>query len=238
MAQMAGANYQRLPVMDPVPNGDVVQNIPPTPTPPDDGGFELCIPANTPNACASWLESSTNFGSPVCDIAFCGNGAGTAAPHGGNNWAWLGGTGNPEDASISQSFTIPAEDLQSASLEFYLWTSVWSGNAGDYFEVTVDGTSVFSLSGADLVQPSYSAGYSLVRLNMSAFADDQPHTLQFHAVVAGGGTTTSMHVDDISMSVKYFYPVPGLSVPAAWLLTGLLGLFAGWRIRHRQSLSG
>ena len=48
-----------------------------------DGGFE----AGTPNP--FWTEASTNFGTPLCDEAGCGNGGGTSFPLTGSWWAWF-----------------------------------------------------------------------------------------------------------------------------------------------------
>src|SRR5687768_9202694 len=64
----------------------------PTPTPSctpsqllSDGTFE----AGTP--WAAWtIQTSTNFGTPLCSVGSCGVGGGTADPFAGSNWAWFG----------------------------------------------------------------------------------------------------------------------------------------------------
>ena len=53
-----------------------------------------------------WTESSTNFGTPICDVGGCGTGTGTG-PNSGSFWVWFGGIGAFEEASVSQSVTIP-----------------------------------------------------------------------------------------------------------------------------------
>ena len=54
-----------------------------------------------------WGQSSTNFGTPLCTVADCGDGGGTAGPRTGTVWAWSGGTNADEQATLTQSVTIP-----------------------------------------------------------------------------------------------------------------------------------
>ena len=54
-----------------------------------DGSFE----AGSPNP--FWTESSTNFLTPLCTLADCGDGLGTAGPRTGLVWAWFGGVDGP-----------------------------------------------------------------------------------------------------------------------------------------------
>ena len=59
-----------------------------------DGTFE----AGTP--WPAWTtQASTNFGSPLCDT-LCGDGAGTAPPYAGSNWAWFGGVAAAETGTL------------------------------------------------------------------------------------------------------------------------------------------
>ena len=66
-----------------------------------DGSFEAGPGAGT------WVEASTNFGSPLCDVPTCGTGTGTG-PSDGAWWAWFGGVAGSEIGSVCQNITIPA----------------------------------------------------------------------------------------------------------------------------------
>jgi hypothetical protein len=64
----------------------------------------------------TWDESSAIYGTPLCDVAGCGTGAGSG-PRSGTFWAWFGGfAGGHEEGSVSQQLRIPA----GAGLTFYL----------------------------------------------------------------------------------------------------------------------
>ena len=63
-----------------------------------DGGFELGSPSPV------WDESSTNFGSPICNTMQCGTFFGK--PFEGDWWAWFGGSPVLESGMLSQEVTI------------------------------------------------------------------------------------------------------------------------------------
>jgi hypothetical protein len=151
------------------------------------GGFE-----NGPLA-GSWAESSTNFPTPVCDLA-CGDGGGTG-PRTGTYWAYFGGTSLPEEAALQQSVTIPV----GATLDFYLEIPTSSGSAGDFLEVTVDGVQVFEATGSD----GPFVGYELVSIPLGPFANGGVHVLRFHSVTSSPRgvvvADTRFFVDDISI---------------------------------------
>src|SRR5690242_10237461 len=48
-----------------------------------------------------WWQSSTNFGTPLCTVADCTNGGGTAGPRSGNVWSWFGGVNFSLPGTIS-----------------------------------------------------------------------------------------------------------------------------------------
>src|SRR6188768_2996250 len=49
------------------------------------------LEASYNNPSGAWAQSSTNFGSPLCTVADCGNGNSTAGPRSGSVWGWFGG---------------------------------------------------------------------------------------------------------------------------------------------------
>jgi len=147
-----------------------------------DGSFE----GGSPNA--SWSEASTNFGTPLCTTAGCAGGA----PRTGSRFAWFGGASVTEDGSLTQSVSMPAGT--SATLNFYLSLSC-SGQAADYFEVTLNGTQVYVINGND---PSCSTGgYVQKSVDISAYLRTT-FTLALHSAV-DGPAVMSFFVDDVSI---------------------------------------
>ena len=55
-----------------------------------------------------WSQYSTNFGTPLCIIADCNNGGGTAGPRTGSVWGWFGGVPADEIAAVWQAVNFPA----------------------------------------------------------------------------------------------------------------------------------
>lgn len=154
-----------------------------------DGGFEAG--ASGP----AWTQSSTNFGTPICDLAACGNGGGTG-PRTGNNWAWFGGfAGGTEVASVSQNIIIP--NGASVNMTFWLEKSICDGQQ-DILEVRVDGNAVYSSSGTGL--PCGQVGYSLQSINLSSYANGQSHNIEiFSTTFSQNGGVSNFFVDDISI---------------------------------------
>ncbi|MEY3342619.1 MAG: hypothetical protein RL090_303 [Bacteroidota bacterium] len=154
-----------------------------------DGGFE------GGSGSTAWVQSSTNFGTPLCDLATCGNGSGTG-PRTGNFWAWFGGfPGGVETSSLTQTVVIPSG--ASVTMSFWLEQAVCDGPQ-DLLEVRIDGTTVFSTDGASNLCGLI--GYSQQSINLSTFADGQPHDVEFFSTTfSSGGGTTNFFVDDVSI---------------------------------------
>ena len=174
-----------------------------------DGGFE----AGTPNP--SWLENSTNFGTPLCTIGTCGQGGGTG-PHTGDWWAWFGGVGGLyEEGSLYQQVFIPNG---TANLNFWFENPV-SASAIDYIEVLIDGIPVWIYNGLGALDGVL--GYTGITVNIDAYADGANHFLDFHSeTFADSGGPTNFFVDDVSI-ISTVVPVPA----AVWLFgSGVLGL--------------
>jgi len=153
---------------------------------------------------AYWGQSSTNFGTPVCPSTApsptgCGNGGGTAGPHTGSAWVWFGGTTLNEYGIVSQSFTIPTSC--TATLQFYLWIGfAQSGSdAADNFAVLIDllGPPVFQ---ANATQKNSYAAYTLVSVNLNAYANGSAHTLDLTS--STNGQIVTFNVDDVSLVIN------------------------------------
>jgi hypothetical protein len=150
-----------------------------------DPGFE----AGTPNP--SWAETSDIFGSPICDLG-CTEDSG-AAPHAGMWWVWFGGLEEPDNASVSQTVPIGPD---AAYLTFFFEINAAQGDIGDDLVVAeIDGETVFMATDAEV--DAYAA-YTEVVVDVSQFADGQPHTLTFRAELTGEGLT-NFFVDDVSL---------------------------------------
>jgi hypothetical protein len=149
-----------------------------------DGGLEQGTPS------PAWIESSTTFGSPLCNPGDCGlDGA-----RSGQWWAWLGGVeGSPEQASLEQEVVVPASP---AALSLHLWIPSSSGNGVDEVRVLVDGVEVWSALADD---PAYLLGYMHVMVPLPASASGGVHSLRLEASTTGVPTASSFFVDDISV---------------------------------------
>ncbi len=140
---------------------------------------------------AAWAGESTVFGTPLTSLLEIGAQSG-AGPHSGDGWAWFGGLATERDAaSIRQTITFPR--AKSATLQFYL--RIPAAFAGDALEVMVDDMQIAAF-GADDAE-AY-AGYELVALDVSDYADGKAHALIFKSITGNSGNT-SFFVDDVCL---------------------------------------
>jgi hypothetical protein len=186
----------------------------------DDGGFE----DGTPNA--YWTEASTNFGTPLCDIASCGVGTGTG-PYMGDWWTWFGGiSATTEVGSVTQTVNIPV-----GTTEMTFWfEAIICDSANDFMNVTIDGNVVYTVNGGSPLCGTL--GYSQQFVDISAFADDGDHVLEFASqTVSSNGGGTNFFVDDVSIAgvvcttgqpPQPEEAIPTLSTTGIALLIGLL----------------
>ena len=186
----------------------------------DDGGFE----DGTPNS--YWAEASTNFGTPLCDIASCGTGTGTG-PYMGDWWVWFGGiSATTETGSVAQTVNIPV-----GTTEMTFWfEAIVCDSAADFMNVTIDGNVVYTIDGGSALCGSL--GYTQQVVDISAYADDGDHALEFISqTVSANGGGTNFFVDDVSIAgvvcsagqpPQPDEAIPTLSTTGMALLIGLL----------------
>ena len=180
-----------------------------------DGGFE----GGSPNA--SWAETSTNFGTPLCTIASCIPG-GSTGPYSGSWWAWFGGTaGVNETGSVSQDVTIPVGT--SATLSFYYRVPVADAASG-FLEVSLGGSSLF----LDDTNTTIGA-YSIQSIDVSSFADGGTYALLFNSITTAGNGPTNYFVDAVSLQVE----TESVPAPATLALLGLGLAGLGWSRRKQ-----
>ena len=151
-----------------------------------DPGFELTVFGEPSQY---WEEYSEKFETPLinCDPY---NGC---FPHSGSWWAWFGGDPFGESASLQQEVRFPAGD--TATLDFYL--TIPDAETPAYLRVFLDGNLLFEATEADI--DTY-ADYTLVPLDVSAYADGGDHLLRFESTTEAGGIT-NFWVDDICVIV-------------------------------------
>lgn len=152
-----------------------------------DGGFELG--SNNP----FWEESSTNFGTPICNAQVCGQFFG--GPFEGAWWAWFGGATGLEVGALSQEVVIPPG---VATLRFWLDITAASGNVVDFLTVTIDAAPLFTAFEFD--ERDYHPWTEVV-LDVSAFADGGTHLLRFDSTVMGP-ERTNFFVDAVEITVE------------------------------------
>src|SRR5258706_1303603 len=143
---------------------------------------------------SGWGQYSTNFGTPLCTTAICGDGAGTAGPHTGSVWGWFGGTTANEIADLYQNLNFPACNV--ATLQFYFWIGKANAgsNTGDFFIAAVDGNVVFT---ANATQKSSYSTYKLISINVSPYANGAVHQVEFYSNTSGQIVT--FNLDDVSL---------------------------------------
>ncbi|MCB0762638.1 MAG: T9SS type A sorting domain-containing protein [Flavobacteriales bacterium] len=144
----------------------------------------------------AWAEFSLNFGTPLCDLASCGDCGGGCIPHSGDWYAWFGGVGAIEAGTLTQDIMIPS----GSAAELKLWLAIpepGPGLTADAFGVTLDGSIVFNATAAD---STMYMDYTEVTIDVSSYADGSTHTL----IIAGGNTTAELVnfvCDDLSLTV-------------------------------------
>jgi hypothetical protein len=163
-----------------------------------DPGYE----GGTPNA--DWIEASTNFGTPLCDIASCGVGGGSG-PYEGDWWCWLGGiTGALEEASAQQDITI---DATAELLRFYFEMPVSEGLATDVAQVQIDGNVVWEIYGdAALVAPYTPVDIDLATAPGGPYNDGGVHTLLITGTTNSVTGPTNFFFDSLVIGKAFVCP--------------------------------
>lgn len=162
-----------------------------------DPGFE----DGTPNS--FWTEASTNFGTPICDVAGCGVGTGTG-PRTGTFWAWFGGIAAPEVGSLEQSVVIPTG---STAITFYREYPICA-NATDFVRLLIDGTEVWREDGTS--PRCNTVGYQQVSVALTAGqANGASHLIRFDSTISGAPSGSNFFIDDVELLSAPTAPVCG-----------------------------
>lgn len=153
-----------------------------------DGSFEA------PSAPA-WTQSSTNFGSPLCDEANCGNGGGSAAPRTGTQWMWFGGAAALEVGVAEQSVAIPA-GATTLSFGYRLGLCAAGAGANDFIRLTVGGTELWRRDGSSA--ECGAGAYALANVDISALAGGT-RVVRFESTNGTASAISNFSIDDVSL---------------------------------------
>jgi hypothetical protein len=144
-------------------------------------------------------ETSTNFGTPLCDSS-CGTGGGASPPRTGAFWAWFGGVAAPETATLGQTITFV--NTGAAQLEFYMRIGTVSAAFTDVLNVRVDGAIVNTYPEPTVAETTYTQRV----VNLNAFANGLAHTIVFEYIGPTSGTGSYV-VDDVVLCDAAVSPV-------------------------------
>ena len=151
-----------------------------------DGGFELGTSSTSP-----WQQYSKRFGTPLCSVATCG-GYGSALPHSGEWWVWFGGATQPEEGWVEQTVRIPPG---RAFLRYDLQVK-GCGNPADFIQILVDDREVWRQNAAGV--NCWDKQYNRREVDLSAFADGNPHRLKVYSQQTTSATT-NFFLDDLHL---------------------------------------
>ena len=171
-------------------------------TPPNiilDGGFET---GGIPSTIWNHPQTSTNFGTPLCDFGTCGDGSGSAPPRTGLKWAWFGGIPVPETATLGQDVTIPSG---TATLRFWMRIGAVSVPFTDVLNIKIDNVIVQSYTEPTVAETTYTERV----IDLTSFANGGLHNIQFEYIGPSSGTA-SFVVDDVALNAG-----PGCATPTA-----------------------
>lgn len=154
-----------------------------------DGSFEATNGTTYSNP--YWGQGSTTFGTILCNVAGCTPPGGTQAPRTGAFWAWFGGSSSGDVGYVQQTVVMtPGVSV----LNFYLKMEA-NSNPGNFLKVSIDGTPVFTATTAN--QGGY-ASYTLVSVDVTAFANGAARVVRFDSTTLGSG---NFHVDDVALDI-------------------------------------
>jgi uncharacterized repeat protein (TIGR01451 family) len=153
-----------------------------------DGSFEV---VDAP----SWTQTSTNFGTPLCSVADCGTGNGSAAPRTGNQWMWFGGSSALETGTVQQSVNIPA-GATTLSFGYRLGACAAGAGANDFIRLTVGGTEVWRRDAASA--ECGATVYTLGSVDVSGLAGTT-QVVRFESTSGSAGASSNLHIDDVSL---------------------------------------
>ena len=154
-----------------------------------DGSFEQGLEGSP------WTQSSTNFGTPLCN-ASCGDCGGPCGAFEGDWYAWFGGANAVEEGTLSQMVSIPPGTSAELTFQFKI-AAAGDSLADDFVHIMVDGNMFFhrtAATAADYID------YTLITIDISQFADGADHMIMAYGIQSTE-LAVNFLMDDFSMSV-------------------------------------
>lgn len=193
-----------------------------------DGSFEQGIEGS------SWTQTSTNFGTPLCD-AGCGDCGGPCGAFEGDWYAWFGGAGDVEEGSLTQMVTIPPGTTGELTFQFKIATA-GDSLVDDFVHIMIDGNMFFHRTAATAADYEE---YTLATIDISQFADGADHMIMAYGIQSTE-LAVNFLMDDFSLSVDgveqtdindvlnreqsvTMYPNPSADVTSLYFSNGVQG---------------
>lgn len=141
------------------------------------------------------VQSSTVFGTPLCDTTGCGTGGGLGSPFAGDNWAWFGGTTLPETSTAGQTVSFPATTF--LFLRFQLRVGAVAAPFSDTLVLSVSGTPVATFGEPSAAEAAYTERY----VDVSSLATGTNRPILFTYTHPSGGGLANFTVDNVELLV-------------------------------------
>lgn len=152
-----------------------------------DGSFEA-----GPDA-TFWVQSTTNFNSPICDGS-----CGPRVARTGTYFTWFGGASTLAETMLLEQTGVIGEGPKTLDFYVHWYSSVETPpDPNAYLRVKIDGDTIFSLTPATAAP--YSTGYTRASVDIAAYADGQEHTLRFEYNNDEAPDSTTVLLDDVSV---------------------------------------
>jgi Secretion system C-terminal sorting domain len=145
----------------------------------------------------AWTQASTNFGTPLCDLASCGSCGGPCVSNTGDWYAWYGGAGGAvETGSVEQSAIVPTGATATINMMVKI-ANAGPGLAADRLEVSMDGAIIGTITSGDSV--AYT-NYAMYSIPINAAANGAAHTFKIEGFQSSTAVFNLL-VDDVTISV-------------------------------------
>lgn len=145
---------------------------------------------------SAWQQMSSNLPFVICDSE-C-HYAGVSQAHSGKHWVSFTGGAKQEDAYISQDVTIPAGEIMTTTLSFWLRIPSSSNSSEDLLRVSIGGRDVFTVSNTDQIAFQYKQ-YAKVEVDVTEQARATAQ-VRFGASIQANSQST-FYIDDVALTV-------------------------------------
>ncbi len=145
---------------------------------------------------SAWQQMSSNLPFVICDSE-C-HYAGVSQAHSGKHWVSFAGGAKREDAYISQDIAIPAGEIMTTTLSFWLRIPSSSNTGEDVLRVSIGGRDVFTVSNTDQTAFQYKQ-YAKVDVDVTEQARTASN-VRFDALIQAN-SQSAFYVDDVALTI-------------------------------------